>query len=163
MDKSKPAGVSVCRRVEIAVYTILGIVMTLLMFSNAVMRYVFDSSIIWSEEIIRILFVLAMFVAITGGFIRNEHIGFDNLSKKPGIFNVVYRAVTAFCLILVGGLLTFYGGRFNMMTGDVPLPATNLPTSLFMWPGVIAGAVWVVIGLWQVVRLIKDASQGRAA
>lgn len=39
------------------------------------------------------------------------------------------------------------------MTGDVPLPATNLPTSLFMWPGVIAGAAWVLIGLRQLASV----------
>lgn len=153
MSNAKPAGLSTWRRIEIAVYTVLGIAMTLLMFSNAVMRYVFDSSIVWSEETIRILFVLAMFIAITGGFIRNEHIGFDNFARIPGFFNTVYRVVTGLCLIVVGGLLAYYGGSFTLMTGDVPLPATNLPTSLFMWPGVIAGAAWVVIGLRQLVAV----------
>ena len=142
-----PKGLSAWRRIEIAIYVVLGIAMTLLMFSNAVMRYVFDSSIVWSEEVIRVFFVLAMFIAITGGFIRNEHIGFDSLAKRPGAFNFIYKAVTGLCLIVVGGLLAYEGGKFTLMTGDVPLPATNMPTSLFMWPGVVAGGVWVVIGL----------------
>jgi TRAP-type C4-dicarboxylate transport system permease small subunit len=159
MSNAKPAGPSVGRRIEIAVYTVLGIAMTLLMFSNAVMRYVFDSSIVWSEETIRILFVLAMFIAITGGFIRNEHIGFDNFARIPGFFNTVYRVVTGLCLIVVGGLLAYYGGSFTLMTGDVPLPATNLPTSLFMWPGVIAGAAWVLIGLRQLASVLRGKAK----
>lgn len=153
MNSEKPKRLSVGRRIEIAVYTLLGVAMTLLMFSNAVLRYVFDSSIVWSEEIIRIFFVLAMFIAITGGFIRNEHIGFDNIAKIPGACNLIYRAVTGLSLIIVGGLLAFYGGRFTLMTGDVPLPATNLPTYLFMWPGVVAGAVWVLVGAWKLIAL----------
>ena len=153
MSNDKPKGLSGWRRIEMAIYLLLGIAMTLLMFSNAVMRYAFDSSIIWSEEIIRVLFVFAMFIAITGGFIRNEHIGFDSLAKRPGAFNFIYKAVTGLCLIIVGGLLAYEGGRFTLMTGDVPLPATNLPTSLFMWPGVIAGAVWVIIGLVKIAAI----------
>jgi TRAP-type C4-dicarboxylate transport system permease small subunit len=149
---------SVGRRLEVALYTVLGVVMTLLMFSNSVMRYVFGTSIVWSEEIIRMLFVLAMFIAITGGFIRNEHIGFDSLAKIPGAFNVAYRVVAGLCLIVVGGMLAFYGGRFTLMTGDVPLPATNLSTSLFMWPGVIAGGVWVAIGAWQLAAVVAGRS-----
>lgn len=153
MSNDKPKGLSMWRRIEMAVYVVLGIAMTVLMFSNAVMRYVFDSSIVWSEEIIRVMFVLAMFIAITGGFIRNEHIGFDSLAKIPGACNFIYKVVTGVCLIVVGGLLAYEGGRFTLMTGDVPLPATNLPTSLFMWPGVIAGGVWVVIGLVKIVAI----------
>jgi TRAP-type C4-dicarboxylate transport system permease small subunit len=162
MRNEKPA-FSVWRRIEVGVYTILGVAMTLLMFSNAIMRYVFDSSIVWSEEIIRVFFVLAMFIAITGGFIRNEHIGFDNLSKIPGFFNITCRIVGSLCLIVVGGLLMFYGGRFNLMTGDVPLPATNLPTALFMWPGIIAGAAWVIIGAWKIVGVATSRASGRSA
>jgi TRAP-type C4-dicarboxylate transport system permease small subunit len=144
---------SVWRRIEVAVYTLLGVAMTLLMFSNAVLRYVFGFSIVWSEEIIRVFFVLAMFIAITGGFIRNEHIGFDNIARIPGMCNLIHRLTTGLGLMVVGGLLAFYGGRFTLMTGDVPLPASNLPTSLFMWPGVVAGAVWVLIGAWRLIAL----------
>ena len=71
MSNDKPTGLSIWRRIEMAVYLVLGVAMTLLMFSNAVMRYVFDSSIVWSEEVIRVFFVLAMFIAITAGFVRN--------------------------------------------------------------------------------------------
>ena len=149
----KPKKFSAWRRIEMAIYLVLGIAMTLLMFSNAVMRYVFDSSIVWSEEVIRVFFVLAMFLAITGGFIRNEHIGFDSLAKRPGAFKFIYKAVTGLCLIVVGGLLAYEGGKFTLMTGDVPLPATNMPTSLFMWPGVVAGGVWVVIGLAKIAAI----------
>ncbi|GHU05829.1 hypothetical protein FACS1894158_10010 [Betaproteobacteria bacterium] len=162
MRNEKPV-FSVCRKIEIGIYSLLGVAMTLLMFSNAVMRYVFNSSIVWSEEIIRVFFVLAVFVAITGGFIRDEHIGFNNLSKIPGAFNMIYRITSSLCLIIVGGLLMFYGGRYNSMTGDVPLPATNLPTSLFMWPGVIAGALWVIIGVWKIVRIASDCAPGKVS
>lgn len=153
MGNDKLKGLSRWRRFEMAIYLLLGIAMTLLMFSNAVMRYAFDSSIVWSEEIIRVLFVFAMFIAITGGFIRNEHIGFDSLAKRSGAFSSIYKAATGMCLIIVGGLLAYEGGRFTLMTGVVPLPATNLPTSLFMWPGVIAGAVWVIIGLVKIATI----------
>ena len=153
MSNDKPTGLSIWRRIEMAVYLVLGVAMTLLMFSNAVMRYVFDSSIVWSEEVIRVFFVLAMFIAITAGFVRNEHIGFDSLAKRPGVFNFVFKVVTGLSLVIVGGLLAYEGGKFTLMTGDVPLPATNMPTSLFMWPGVIAGGVWVIIGLVKVATI----------
>jgi TRAP-type C4-dicarboxylate transport system permease small subunit len=160
---AKPAGAAGpfrwLGRLELTVLTILGVAATLIMFSNAVLRYLLGSSLIWSEEAIRILFVWSMFIAITAAFFRNEHIGFDNLVKKGGALGAASHAISALCLLAVGGILAVYGFRYTVMTGSVPLPATNLPTSLFMWPGVAAGAVWAVLGaarLWALAgRLVK--------
>ena len=163
MSDQKSSRPSLPRRIEIGLYTILGVVMTLLMFSNAVLRYAFGTSIVWSEEVIRMIFVLTMFIAITGGFIRNEHIGLDNFAKIPGICNTIYRLVYGLGLIIVGFILAYYGGQFTLMTGDVPLPATNLPTSLFMWPGVIAGAIWAAIGTWRIVGIFNGNKAEKSA
>jgi TRAP-type C4-dicarboxylate transport system permease small subunit len=133
-------------RFELAALTVLGVAATLIMFANAVLRYVFGTTLIWSEEVIRLLFVWAMFIAITTAFWRNEHIGFDNLARKGGWLGAVSRAVSAACLLAVGGVLAVYGFRYTILTGGVPLPATNLPTALFMWPGVAAGAIWALMG-----------------
>ena len=149
-------------RLELTVLTILGVAATLIMFGNAVLRYVLGTSMIWAEEIIRLLFVWAMFIAITTAFWRNEHIGFDNLAKKGGWLGAVSGAASAACLLAVGAILAFYGFRYTVMTGGVPLPATNLPTALFMWPGVIAGAVWAVLGAVRLVQQGFGLAKGRA-
>jgi TRAP-type C4-dicarboxylate transport system permease small subunit len=133
------------------------------MFGNAVSRYIFHYSFVWAEEVIRILFVWVMFIAITAAFIRNEHIGFDNLAKKSGPLNVIYRAAYAICLLAVGGILAFYGFRYNVMTGSVPLAATNLPTAIFNWPGIIAGAVWAILGAWRLILLVLGKPDRKAS
>lgn len=140
----------------------LGVAATLLMFGNAVGRYVFGSTLVWAEEVIRMLFVWAMFIAITTSFLRNEHIGFDGLAKRGGLLGAGSNLVHSICLIGVGGILAFFGYRYNALTGDVPLPATNLPTSIFMWPGIIAGAAWVIIGFMRLAK-IKTGGAGRKA
>ena len=148
-------------RLELTILTALGVAATLIMFGNAVLRYLLGTSMIWSEEIIRLLFVWAMFIAITTAFWRNEHIGFDNLAKKGGWVGAVSNASSAFCLLVVGAVLAFYGFRYTVMTGGVPLPATNLPTGLFMWPGVIAGAAWAVLGALRLLQQLARLGKGR--
>jgi TRAP-type C4-dicarboxylate transport system permease small subunit len=151
------------RRIEIAVLTVFGVAATLLMFGNAVMRYLLGSSLVWAEEVIRLMFVWSMFIAVTTAFFRNEHIGFDNLAKKTGPLNFAYRVVYASSLAAVGGILACYGFRYNAMTGSVPLPATNLPTALFMWPGILAGAAWAGLGLYRLLRALVGKSAGGKA
>jgi TRAP-type C4-dicarboxylate transport system permease small subunit len=147
---SKP---SVGRRIELAALTVFGVSAALIMFVNSLGRYIFGGTFVWAEEIIRLLFVWSTFISITTGFIRNEHIGFDGLAKKNAVLGIIFRAVYAVSLIAVGGIVAYYGFIYCTMTGDVPLASTNLPTSLFMWPGVASGAAWLILGVYRLVRL----------
>jgi len=163
MSDTKAPREGLARRVEITVLAILGVASTLLMFGNSVARYLFGRTLVWAEEVIRLMFVWSMFIAVTTAFFRNEHIGFDNLAKRPGPLNFVYRVVYAACLAAVGGILAFFGFRYNAMTGAVPLPATNLPTALFMWPGILAGATWAVLGAYRLVCALSGRGEGGKA
>ncbi len=138
------------RKLEVGILTVGGIAATLVMFTNAVLRYAFESSLIWAEEFVRIVFVWTMFFAITTSFARCEHIGFDALMRSTRIGRRLQEILYGVSLACVGGLMAYYGYDYNMMTGDVVLPGTNLPTSVFLLPGIIAGGVWVLIGLYRV-------------
>jgi TRAP-type C4-dicarboxylate transport system permease small subunit len=141
---------------ETILLVVLGVGATVVMFANAVGRYVFKSSFVWAEEIIRVMFVWSMFVAITDSFIRNEHIGFKNLSNLNAATRAFADTVYYLSLLVVGGAVAFYGWKYNAMTGTVPLPGTNLPAAVLMLPGIIAGVIWTAVGL---IRLIGLAAR----
>lgn len=134
-------------KLELGVLTIMGVAATLIMFFNAVLRYAFDSSLMWGEEAIRILFVASMFLAITMSFARDEHVGFDALMQTTRLGRLVRSLGCALSLIVVGAITAYYGYAYNTLVGDTPLPGTDLPTAVFLVPGVIAGVVWVLIGI----------------
>ena len=143
-------------KTKIGALIALGIGATFIMFVNAVSRYLFNYSFVWAEEIIRILFVWSMFIAITDSFLRNEHIGFTNIAEMNAFTRSLSKITNSLCLIVVGGLLAYFGAKYDRMTGEVPLPGTNLPTSLFMWPGIGAGAIWTVLGCVRFAEALKD-------
>ncbi|HWR12235.1 MAG TPA: TRAP transporter small permease subunit [Rectinemataceae bacterium] len=144
-------------KVERGVLTVLGTVATLIMFFNAASRYLFKTTFVWAEESIRILFVWTMFIAVTTAFSRNEHIGFDGIAKKKGAPNLIYRIAYALSLIAVGAILCIYGFKYNTFTGGVPLTGTGLPTAVLMWPGILAGAAWTVLGILKLVKIFTGA------
>lgn len=146
--------VRIIEKIEKILLVVLGVSATLLMFVNALSRYLLSITIVWAEEVIRVLFVWAMFIAITSSFIRGEHIGFDGLAKKNKVFHFISDFSYGIFLMLTGFLLAFFGYKYAAITGSVPLPATNLPTSIFMWPGIIAGAVWFGFGLYKSIHEI---------
>ena len=57
-------------------------VMAGLVVTQVVFRYAFASAIDWSEEVARLAFVWAMFLAIPHGIRRGVHVGIDALVVK---------------------------------------------------------------------------------
>ena len=147
------------KTIELVVLTFLGITATLVMVSNAFGRYVLGISITWAEEIVRILFVWSVFMAITHGFLKNEHIGFKNLSTLTPITKYLSNLLYAISLVFVGGALSYYGWKYNSMTGSVPLPGTNFPTAVFMLPGIFAGFIWFFIGFLRLIALLLKGKE----
>lgn len=148
------------KRLEVLVLGLLGISMTLVMIGNVVLRYVFDSSIIWAEEYVRICFVWAMFIAVTASFVRREHIGFDAFMQRFGLVRI-QEILYGFVLAAIGTIMAYYGWIYNGYTGSVTLPGTNFPTSVLLLPGILAGVIWTVIGLVKIGRALLADSKGK--
>lgn len=141
----------VIRKIEIWFLVVCGVSSTLIMCFNAAGRYIFHHAFVWAEEVVRLFFVTSMFIAITDSFFSNEHIGFSNLMSKNRVTKYISAMMCNLILIVVGLVLGIFGARYNRMTGDVPLPATGLPTALFQIPGFLAGFIWIGLGVFRVV------------
>lgn len=142
----------VLRRLELGVGVVLGVAATLIMFANAMLRYIFNDSLVWAEETIRIIFVAAMFLAITMSFVRDEHVGFGALADHSELGRRIRNVGFSLALIAVGGIAAWYGWTYNGFIGGTPLPGTDLPTGVLLLPGIVACALWVPIGIYHLIR-----------
>lgn len=133
----------------------LGTVMTLVMFVNACSRYMFSKTFLWAEETVRICFVWAMFIAISELFVRGGHTGFDVFSGKNRWTKIISKVVTDIVLMVIGFNFVYFGRMIAAQVGSVPLASTKLPGMVFYIPGMLAGAGWVVIGLADIVGMIR--------
>lgn len=146
-----------CNRLELYILACFGLAETVVMFGNAVGRYFFEYTFPWAEEVTRILFVWSMFLAITTAFIRNGHIGFTALAEKNRLTKAISELAYDITLLAVGFIMAVYGWKYNRITGSVPLPGTDLPTSVFLLPGVFAGTVWAATGAVRLFQKLKGA------
>ncbi len=136
--------------------SLLGIVMVCLLTLDGLGRYMLGKSITWAEELTRIMFVWGCFISITDAFIKKAHIGFDTLAKKNNLTQKVSDIINGICLALVGITVAYYGWVFTMNVGKFPLPATGFKIYVLYIAGVIAGAVWTGIGLYQSFKAIRS-------
>lgn len=144
-------------KVQRAIFTVMGIIMVLLLTFDGLGRYALGKSIVWAGEVTRILFVWGCFWAATLAFISKSHIGFDSLANKNRVTKVASSVINGLCLSIIGAIVMVYGMKFVNQVGKFPLPASNLPISILYMAGVVAGAAWVVIGLYQAFKTIKLA------
>jgi C4-dicarboxylate transporter, DctQ subunit len=112
--------------------------MTLVTFVQVVLRYVFDTGLIWALEATTYLFGWLVLMGIAFGIRTRSHIAVDLLSQRlsPAARKAVALVAAAACLTYAG--LMCYGSwtlvaqlhAFGSLAHDIPLPRWMLLASL---------------------------------
>ena len=96
---------------------------TLLIFVQVVMRYVFNNSLSWSEELARYVFIWQIWLGTSVSMKGNDHIRMDMLSNKlKGRGKLVLAIVANVILLLFCVFLVKYG--FDLVMP--PCPSASL-------------------------------------
>lgn len=84
-----------------------------LAFIQVVLRYVFDTSLFWAEEVILFLFTWLIFLAAVVNLERGSHFGVDVLVKMlPGRVQTLIQALVQVAVGLILAVFAWYGFRF---------------------------------------------------
>jgi C4-dicarboxylate transporter DctQ subunit len=91
---------------ENAIAAMLGL-MTLLTFTNVILRYVFNSMIIWGLEVVLILFAWMVLFGIAYGFKITAHLGVDAITNlaSPRWRRILALVAAAVCVVYAALLL----------------------------------------------------------
>lgn len=139
-------------------------VMVAIVSTQVALRYLFNSSIDWADELARLCFVWSIFLAIPLGLKAGAHIGIEMIaSRLPKPFqSLVARAVAA----LGAGLLLLVAWESAVMAWDqwdelmASLPAS---AAWFIVPLAICGVHGALHLLWQVFTGEKHVDAGLQA
>ena len=133
---------------------VLLVAMVILVFLNVVLRYGFSSGIRWSEEISLVIVIWFTFIAMALGVKEGLHINVDILPKKlPKVFFTTLTCLRDILVILIGGIMIYYGWKLTLNGARSFLPATHIPNSINYLVLPIAG---VFIGLYALINLYED-------
>lgn len=121
--------------VEMANLFIIG--MVAIVFANVVLRYAFQSSILWSEEISLLLCVWFIFISFGLGIKQRLHITINLFHRERvgKLVNLVLDVLAEAVAIVIGGTMIIYGARLVQFTMTSIMPATK-------WP---AGILYIVV------------------
>lgn len=127
--------------------------MIVLVFTNVVLRYGFDSGLRPSVELSRLGLVWVVMLGAAVVLRRGEHLAVTEFSERmfPKAVPVLRRICWGVVLVAVGML--YVGAYRQMMSNWSDISQlTGLPSALFYLAGVVSGALMAVIAL---VRIFK--------
>lgn len=91
--------------------------MTLIIFLQVISRYIFNSPLVWSEELSRYLFVWISFLAIADAVRTKSHIALSILTDRMNEDRKQIISRLNYSLICIIGIIITYGGIVLMNLG----------------------------------------------
>jgi TRAP-type C4-dicarboxylate transport system permease small subunit len=129
------------------------VIMTAVVMTQVVLRYVFRSPLVWAEEASVFLMIWISFVG-SGLAIRDgAHIAMNLLYERlPPLWSRVVLAASCLAILAFLGVLFWQGVRLALFVGDQPSPALRIPMT---WPYLImpVGAAFMVL---EIVAALAD-------
>ena len=134
--------------------------MVVLVFSNVVLRYVFNSGIATSEELSRWLLVWLTFLGAIVALRQHAHLGVDSLVRALPPAGRLDCFVASYALMLYADwLITLGSWKQTVITFADTAPASGISVGLFFYSaGLVFGVSAFVILLHDLVRVLTGAA-----
>jgi TRAP-type C4-dicarboxylate transport system permease small subunit len=141
-------------------WVIIGLMgsMALLVFANVILRYLFNHSLIWVEELTQYQMIWITYLGAGLALRQGRHVAVDLLeSHLPPRPRRILRATLGVVILLFVLAVTWYGVQIAAFTWNQETPVMNVRTGI-PYLGVPIGAL--VCGL-HLVLMFGDFAEGR--
>jgi len=148
-----------CGLLKVAIALCLA-AMVVLVFSNVVLRYVFNSGIATSEELSRWLLVWLTFLGAIVALRQHAHLGVDTLVRAlPPRGRFICFIVSYALMLYADWLLTLGSWKQAVLTYGDTAPASGISVGLFFYSsGLVFGVSAAVILLYDAFRVLTGAA-----
>ena len=148
-----------CRLLKVAIAICLA-AMVVLVFTNVVLRYAFNSGIATSEELSRWLLVWLTFLGAIVALRQHAHLGVDTLVRAlPPRGKLVCFVLSYLLMLYVNGLLTLGSWKQAVLTFDDTAPASGISVGLFFYSsGLVFGVSAAVILLLDFAGVLSGSA-----
>lgn len=137
--------------------------MTLLIFVQVVMRYVFNNSLSWSEELARYVFIWLIYIGISYGCKLRKHIKIDAalylFPKKARPYVVL---IGDLLFIVFAVYITYTGFNYAMaqIQYDMRSPALKIPFQYIYLSTVVGFGLAIIRQIQAVIYRVKCLKSG---
>lgn len=144
-----------------AVYKILKVIlcvvllsMVVILMAHIIARYIFNNSLTWSEELLKILLVWFGLLSVSVLAARREHVSIvvfkEHMPKKVADF---LTKLTQLLTVVVCLVVVFIGVQYVLQAGYRPTPALRLP---YAYAYAAIPVSFVFVTLFELRNLLAD-------
>lgn len=143
------------------ILVILSVFTVVVIFSQVVLRYIFSSSLPWSEEIARYAFIWMIYIGVSYGVKRQKHLSVDVITmlfERKG--QIVINIISNLLFLIFALVITYYGinivGRITRESAALEIPME------YVYLALVVGMVLTTIRLLQnIYSNFMDLKNGR--
>lgn len=138
-------------------------VMIILVFTNVILRFIFDTGFAWSEEVARISFIYLVYLGSVEAMRDNRHLMIDSILIRlsPAGQKLLYTLIQVLIICL---MISLTMGSYGLMLQNYhnKWVATGLPVWVIYLSGFIMGvsilllAAGNIFKLWVLKHTVKD-------
>lgn len=136
------------------------VVMVIIIFTNVVMRYVFNNSLSWSEELARFMFIWFSWIGVSAGLKDGEHLRVELLKTKlirRGLLKTNEMITILVSLIWLATTLIVAHYGFEVVSSQIKLGVVSPALKLPMWFAYLSvPACSLVIGIRLIVNIFDS-------
>lgn len=146
-----------------AVIVISLVLMVIMVFSNVVLRYAFNSGITASEELSRFFFLWLIFVGSIVAMRERAHLGVDTLvSRLPRSGKILFALISNALMLWVCYLFLIGSWRQTVVGWGTLKPATGIPMAFHYGTGLVMSigiGLILINNTWRLLRGRTDDAE----
>ena len=132
--------------------------MTILVLIQVFSRYVLNSPVAFTEELVRYSLIWTGFIGAAYAYRKHQHVGVDLLVERlPAGARRAVHLITSALLVVINGYITVLSVQFIQSSWIKRMPITKLPSSVVNTALVIGFGLMTIYSL---VIFIKDLKSG---
>jgi len=132
-------------------------IMIALVFLNVILRFFFNSGLVWSEEVSRYVFVYVIYLGAIVAMKENAHLGVDTFIKNcPEKLKWLLFVVGRVIIITVMAILFKGSLAMVIQSSTAKAAATGLPLSVVYGIGLVTASAIILIALLNIIDVIRD-------
>lgn len=136
---------------------IFGTAMTVLVITNVILRYGFNSGLTWSEEASRFLFIWTTFLGAILGESKSAHMRLDFIVDAfPGVSRKIVHIIALLVVLFLSCMLVYGGYEVVSTTWKMPTSALKIPKGAVYLGAPICFGYFILSTIARIIMTIKE-------
>jgi C4-dicarboxylate transporter, DctQ subunit len=124
------------------------------LFCNVVLRYGFNYSLAWSEELVREVIIYTTFIGCSAAIKRRSMIKIDALVQLAPVLKMPLAYISHLATLIFAGMMVYYGWLMAVMQLN-----THQKTIILKIPLVYLYALLPLMGVMMIIRTVQVMHQ----